>query len=92
VNGRGADADGVDHCLVRKLAGVGPRLSVLRIAASLQLAWSTDAPNFILQSASTLAGGGDWQDLNLSPAQINAQNVVSMETTSTAAFFRLRQP
>ena len=50
------------------------------------------APDFVLQSATTLANGGDWQDSSLAPAIIGNQNIVNVNTTNTAAFFRLRGP
>ena len=50
------------------------------------------APDFVLQSATTLANGGDWQDSNLTPTEINGQKVVSVTPTGPRAFFRLRGP
>jgi hypothetical protein len=92
VNGRGADANGVDHGLVRKRSGAGPRLSVRRVPDGLQLAWSAEARDFRLESASTLTDGGDWQGMDLLPAPTSSHSVMAVEFTSTAAFFRLRQP
>jgi hypothetical protein len=92
VNGRGADVAGVDHGLVRKLSGVGPRLSVLRTAAGLQLAWSADARDFVLQSASTLTGGGNWQDFPAAPSVSGGVRTVSVIGDQQVRFFRLVQP
>ncbi|MCL4177352.1 MAG: hypothetical protein KJ072_06360 [Verrucomicrobia bacterium] len=91
VNGRGADADGVDHWLVRKWSGAGPRLSVRRVPDGLQLAWSAKARDFRLESASTLTDGGDWQGMDLLPAPTSSHSVMAVEVTNPAAFFRLRQ-
>jgi hypothetical protein len=77
--------------MVRKLAAP-PRLAVDAANGSLQLAWPTNASGFILQSATRLANGGDWQDSNFTPTENNGQNVVSIEATNTTGFFRLRQP
>ena len=46
--------------VVRKLA-FQPQLSGTPSSGELRLSWPTNTINFVLQSATTLANGGDWQ-------------------------------
>ena len=78
--------------VVRKLVASQPALAVSLSASQLKLSWPTNATGFVLQSATTLANGGDWQDSGLTPSIVGNQNLVSVETTITAGFFRLRGP
>jgi uncharacterized repeat protein (TIGR03803 family) len=39
-----------------------PQMTITHSAANVILSWPTDATGFVLQSATTLANGGDWQD------------------------------
>ena len=39
-----------------------PQLAIIRSGPNLVLSWPTDATGFVLESATTLANGGDWQD------------------------------
>ena len=50
------------------------------------------ATRFVLQSATTLTNGGDWQDSSLAPAIVGNQKIVTVDTSNTAGFFRLRGP
>lgn len=50
------------------------------------------APDCMLQSATTLANGGDWQDSLLSATEANGQQVVPLTPTGARGFFRLHQP
>ena len=78
--------------VVRKLAASPPSLASSFTGGLLSLAWPTNAPGFVLQSASTLTNGGDWQDAGQTPAVSNGRNLVTLPVTHPAAFFRLRQP
>ena len=69
-----------------------PRLSIASNTAQLQLTWPTNATSFVLQSATTLANGGDWQDSGLTLTIVGDQNVVTVDTTGPSGFFRLHQP
>jgi hypothetical protein len=71
---------------------VPPKLSVALSWQNILVTWPTNAVGFNLQSATTLANGGDWQDSATVPTQINGQNVVSMGITNPASFYRLRSP
>ncbi len=77
--------------ILRKLDGP-PRLSSLHLAGQIRFSWPTNASGFVLQSATTLANGGNWQDSSLTPTEINGQNVITVDATNAAGFFRLRQP
>ena len=89
--GTATDTAGNGHFVVRRLDGP-PRLMAGLSRGSLGLMWSTNATGYLLQSATTLANGGDWQDSGLTPTVSNGQNVIAIGTTNTAGFFRLRQP
>jgi hypothetical protein len=69
-----------------------PQLTIIRSAAKVILSWSTNATGFVLQSATTLSNGGDWQDYPTPPTEINAQKVVSITPAGLRGFFRLRKP
>jgi hypothetical protein len=70
----------------------GPALSYRGMGGTPSLSWPTNALGFVLQSATTLTNDGNWQNSSLIPIVTNGQNVVTMNPTSPAAFFRLRQP
>jgi hypothetical protein len=78
--------------VVRKLAASRPALAVSLSASQLKLSWPTNATSFILQSATTLANGGDWQDSSLKATVVGDQNMVTVDTTAPASFFRLHKP
>jgi hypothetical protein len=58
----------------------------------LTLSWSADLAGFVLQSATTLANGGDWQDSSLTSTVANGQKSVTVPPTGSRGFFRLRGP
>ncbi len=68
-----------------------PMLTVSFSNTLLRLAWPSAFTNFVLQSATTLANGGDWQDSNLIPVVANGQKTATTTApNSPQAFFRLR--
>jgi len=69
-----------------------PQLALLPSGSDLVLKWPTDATGFVLESATTLANGGDWQDFPTAPSVIDGQNVVTITATGPCGFFRLRKP
>jgi hypothetical protein len=69
-----------------------PQLTIIRSAANVILSWPTNATGFVLQSATTLANGGDWQDSSLIPTIVGDQKVVTLNPTVASGFFRLRGP
>jgi len=58
----------------------------------LTLNWSVDLAGFVLQSATTLVNGGDWQDSSLTPTEANGQKSVTVPPTGPRGFYRLRGP
>ena len=85
------------HWIVRKLAAglppPPPSLSTALSGNTLSLTWPTSAIGFVLQSATTLANGGDWQDSSLQATVVGDQNVITVDATAPTAptgFFRLR--
>jgi hypothetical protein len=78
---------------LRILGPARPILAFRRSTVSLSLSWPASATNFVLQSATTLANGGDWQDSSLQATVVGDQNVVTVDPTVPTAptgFFRLR--
>lgn len=70
-----------------------PRLQITFQSTTLQLTWPAIHIGFVLQSATTVANGGDWGDLALVPELEEDQNAVTLNwETPGARFFRLRKP
>ncbi len=80
--------------IVRRLqAGLPPpSVSTSLSGNALSLTWPVYPTGFVLQSATTLANGGDWQDTNLTPTESNGQKVATVTPTGPRGFFRLRGP
>jgi hypothetical protein len=70
----------------------GPDLVYQRNGNNIALSWPASATGFVLQSATTLANGGDWQDSSLTPTEANGQKIVTITPTEPRSFFRLRGP
>jgi hypothetical protein len=73
---------------------VAGAVSIKRLAASVNgnqvsIAWPSPSTGFTLQSADSLSGPMNWTDIGQAPAVINDSNIVSLETTNAAKFFRL---
>jgi hypothetical protein len=75
--------------LFRRLSDT-PVLGTAVLGQNLVLSWPAFYQGFILQSATTLVNGGDWQDSNLTPTVIGDQNVVNVSAANATGFFRLR--
>ena len=56
-----------------------PQLNLGLSGSSVILSWPANGVGFVLQSATTLANGGDWQDSNLTPTIVSVQNVVTLK-------------
>jgi gluconolactonase len=56
----------------------------------LNLLWPTPSTGFVLQQTESLDPPAFWTDLNVTPQITNSQNLVSVEVTNSATFFRLR--
>jgi uncharacterized repeat protein (TIGR03803 family) len=70
---------------------IPPQLSLIAGGPSLSLSWSTNFPSYVLQTATTLANGGDWRDSTATPSQTNSQNIITVGGTDPTGFFRLRK-
>jgi hypothetical protein len=77
--------------IVRKL-DAPPRLSSGRSGGRLQFSWPTNASGYVLQFATTLTNGGNWQSMSPITTITNGQKVVTVNPTARAAFFRLCAP
>ena len=73
--------------------GTQPRLAIAKIApAQVHLQWPTNYIGFMVQSALNLAAGSFWQAVPNVVTVNGAVFSVSVSTTNTARFFRLRKP
>jgi hypothetical protein len=90
-----------EYAILRELAlsvsplpdSEGAFLSLSMDGASLLVTWPASAIGFQLQSATTLADGGDWRDIDESPDLQGDQHAVSVDRESAGTrFFRLRKP
>jgi hypothetical protein len=68
-----------------------PKLSIVRSGQNLLIAWPASRAGYILQSATTLDSGIDWQPVPESPTIIEDQQVVSAGVNEPSRFFRLRK-
>jgi hypothetical protein len=90
-----------EYAILRELAlsvsplpdSEGAFLSLSMDGASLLVTWPAVAIGFQLQSATTLADGGDWRDIDESPDLQGDQHAASVDRESAGTrFFRLRKP
>jgi hypothetical protein len=93
--------DTFEYAILRELAlsvlplpdSEGVFLSLSMDGASLLVTWPSAAIGFQLQSATTLADGGDWGDIDESPALQGDQHAVAVDRESAGTrFFRLHKP
>lgn len=66
-----------------------PNLAIQREGQQLKLAWPWRSKGYVLQSASTLAGSGDWRDVNDTPTQAGGNMTLTLPTGSSPRFYRL---
>jgi hypothetical protein len=83
-------APALDTLVVQRRLSDTPVLRTAVSGQNLVLSWPASYQGFMLQSATTPANGGDWQDSNLTPTVSGDQNVVNVSTTNATGFFRLR--
>ena len=70
-----------------------PRLGISADVTNIRLTWPTNANGVTLQFATSLAGGGDWQDQVAMPVLEGDQQVVTIKREAIGSrFFRLRKP
>jgi gluconolactonase len=70
-----------------------PSLKKLRFnfdGSQMNLFWPAPSTGFVLQQSGQLENPVTWTNVNATPIPTNDENLVSMKTTNTATFFRLR--
>jgi hypothetical protein len=72
--------------------GVAPALSLNQLGNTSVLAWSTNAPGFLLESKTVLADTVPWVGLNVLVYPTGGQFVVTNGTAGGNLFYRLRKP
>jgi uncharacterized repeat protein (TIGR01451 family) len=71
----------------------GPGLTVSSGADTITISWPADATNFVLESADNLRQPISWTVVTTPPTQLaGGQKSVTLGTTNTSRFFRLRAP
>jgi len=89
-NSAAAVSDGETYALA--WAFYSEKLSAQKSGANLILRWPVYPAGFALESATNL-NPPNWSANNLpAPGVVNFQNVISLDATNAARFFRLRQP
>jgi len=71
--------------------GGRPWLRAARAGNMIQLAWPSDATDYVLQASASVAPGVVWGNVTNAPVRQNAQQTLSLPTTNTSWFFRLKK-
>src|SRR5262249_21974519 len=71
---------------------VGPALQVGLSGGAVIVWWSTNAPDFVLETASSPSDGQNWTRWNGPILVVADQNVVGAAAVSGRRFFRLHKP
>jgi gluconolactonase len=58
--------------------------------SQMNLFWPSPSTGYELQSSGSLSDADEWSDVDAAPVVTNNQNVVNIEITNSAMFFRLR--
>ena len=69
-----------------------PTLNATLAAGKILLAWTTNAPDFTLESAAALTNGFSWSVVGAPVNVIGSQFVVTNNASGAGSFFRLRWP
>ncbi len=68
-----------------------PSLQISRSGSQVLISWPTNATGFGLQSSDTLLPAANWASEPTPPALVGDQNVVTLEVSVGAKFFRLKK-
>ena len=71
--------------------GGRPILRVGRSAKSVQLSWPSDATNYVLEAANSLASGTLWRTVTNASTSQNGWKTLTLSVTNTPQFFRLKK-
>lgn len=69
-----------------------PAIKTLKIHSddtTVTVSWDAPSTGFVLQESDALESPGSWSDSTMTPVTTNGTNVVSMDPTNSAQFFRL---
>jgi Beta-propeller repeat len=84
---------GFDAFLAKlSLWNTGPLLTLTRTGTTVALTWPADATGFTLETAAQLGPAASWAAAAEQPVVIGDQNVVTLDATNVARFFRLTKP
>jgi gluconolactonase len=70
-----------------------PAIKTVKIhadAGAITVSWDAPSTGFVLQESDALDSGGSWTNSSVTPVMTNDSNVVSVDPTNRAQFFRLR--
>jgi hypothetical protein len=59
---------------------------------TITISWSSDAANYVLESANNLQAPITWSQVSESPQINSGTKSITFGTTNTSRFFRLRAP
>jgi hypothetical protein len=65
-------------------------LEVQRVADTIRITWPVEVTNGILEESDNPAG--EWKIVEITPVEEGSGNVVTISTSKSASYFRLRQP
>lgn len=66
------------------------KLNINSDGTNVSLTWPAPSTDFVLEECDALESPDSWTDSSLSPTAINGTNVIHLDTTNSARFFRLR--
>jgi gluconolactonase len=70
-----------------------PAIKTVKIhsdAGAITVSWDAPSTGFVLQESDAFDSGGSWTNSSVTPVMTNDSNVVSVDPTNRAQFFRLR--
>jgi gluconolactonase len=70
-----------------------PAIKTVKIhsdAGAITVSWDAPSTGFVLQESDALDSGGSWTNSSVTPVMTNDSNIVSVDPTNRAKFFRLR--
>jgi hypothetical protein len=87
-----ATLPGPTGAFISKIRLYQPELTSAIAGPNLRLSWPITAPDYVLQSASSLSAPANWVSVPQTPVVNGSVYTVTVGTTNTASFFRLHHP
>jgi len=87
-----ASLRGPSSAFLAKIRLFQPGLTTVKSGPNLLLSWPITAPDYLLQSASSLGSAPNWVVVPQAPLVNNTEYSVTVGATNTTSFFRLYRP